>query len=415
MVLPDLYSPYSNSENHPWESDDASPSQRILAAVLDLAILSPVFTLLLSGLYQRLKMQVYLGDGGPERFEIWVLWTLSYYFLWVTTSVLFIHFQGSTPGGKLLRLKLVNFKGAKPSLIAIAIRQMVFPLHALFLGSTLFEIYFHEKHLAFHEKVSETRWQSQFSNIHFPVGAFEKRMVGGFARGALFFCALIFAMTLIAKYEGVRNLTFSRNQLLHDEPSCAKSTSKVESKEMSDLIFLNQTKLLSDACLKAEVDLALYSSLENFEGKAWAYFALVQLSQDDEEKEAYEQLICEKTSQACRLLEYRRSQATTELEGFKDSLLFQYYQIVHSAQKKHFAEALRYYENLHQKMGEEVEALRMPILVAWADQQVHEGKKPLRAPSSIKLPKIESQSNRSEETNDYIFQQWNQFKQDLSL
>lgn len=415
MVRPDPYSPTSNVEKHPWQSYDSSPSQRILAMLLDVAIFSPVFTLLLSGLYQRLKMQVYLGDVGPERFEIWVLWFLSYYFLWVVTSVLFIFFQGSTPGGKFLRLKLVNFNGEKPSLMAVTIRQMVFPLHALFLGCALFEIYFHEKHLAFHDKVSETRWQSSFLNFHFPVGPFEKQMVSGFARGALIFSALIFAMTLFAKYEGVRNLTFSRNQYLRDEPACEKVISRFASKEMSDLIFLNQTKFLPDTCLKMEVDLALYSSLEDFEKKAWAYFALINLSEDGEEKETYEKLMCEKNSQACRLLKYRNTAATTELDGFKDQLLFKYYQIVNSTHKKHFAEALRLYQSLHKKLGEEIEALRLPIMVAWADQQVTGDKKAARSPSSIQESKLKAASAKSEETSDYILQQWHDFRQDLSL
>lgn len=392
MVMPDLndssesFSKKSQlgSDSHFGFDDHHLPSsfQRVFAFFIDTLLFGPVISLFLSGLYQKIKYYAFLSEASPERTEAWLLFVLSYYFLWVLLSSLFIRFYGGTPGALFSKMRLHSLDHHRPSLSVILIRQWLFPFHFLFFGFTLLEIYFHPLKLAFHDKVSETLWMSEYAHSQDEVGVFEKNVLRSWFRTAFLFLFVIAALYLFSKYEAIRTSSYSRQQFLQGHNECKVVQQQMALKELPDLIFLNQSEVLSDLCFKAEADLILFSLSSTSDEKAWAYLGLklmFEKQNSEGDKTAalvLEKALCETPNSACQLLKYQRKEVTT-LEGpLKNSWLYRWFEIKEQQRNQDFAAAFAGYEKLSQQFSYPFESLQRSLVMSWAENvfedRIHE-------------------------------------------
>ncbi|GEM_PF-3129213 len=165
MVIHDLTEDSSaQSKNRP-----APYLDRFFANVIDFLILGPVISLFCGGITNDLRWTMFTKTS-ENVFSLVLQCVFITFALFVLYEVLFIFFNGATPGHRFLYMRVVDQAGQRPGFLAILFRS-VFKFQALLLGCIPFvEVVLRSDRSMFYDRLSQTHLvslrQTKHDEIH---------------------------------------------------------------------------------------------------------------------------------------------------------------------------------------------------------------------------------------------------------
>lgn len=330
MVLPDQYDSIEvkqSSTNGFKSSGLYCPStvQRVIAFAVDLLIFAPVIGFILVGLFSQLKLTSLVTLGSPEVNEIYFLYGMAYFLIWIFFQTGFSYFYQATPGQYFLKMEIRKLDLSEPQLIHIFFRHLFFPLHIFTFGLSLLEKFFNTNSLCFHDKISETQLLTTVEQDKEELKDFEKKFLISWFQSGLVLLLVVCGLFVYVKFRSITELKYSRayfyqknpecqayllNQYSEDQKRLAANTADDLKKSFSswahklnftDHFYFFLTQHRSASCIKREADLVLYAPAATEKMKALAYVAKAFSSESTAHDESYLSKACELDSNLCYL------------------------------------------------------------------------------------------------------------------
>lgn len=306
-----LDNPYENSNDSEQKKElgEAAIIPRVISAVLDYFILSPI-ALFLATVFMRDGLRVLQEAQEPSiSGPVLLHMIIASGIIFAVLQTIFILGYGGSPGQILMKLRLQILNPNFSSFLLIFFRQIGFVFSGLCLGLPWLSIMYHPRKLAFYEKISDTKVVSlvkpEKTTSTDIVSESERRYVG-----MAFSTAILFVMVL-----GLVEWRRSFFELLetpqidvaihHSQHArCPVLESKDSVARLQLLTAMKLVSFVSDDCLNVEVDAHLWKNFSNQSRliESWSYLARAIVSASIPERNQYKELACADSSfESCRI------------------------------------------------------------------------------------------------------------------
>ncbi len=310
MVYPDIST--DENPNIKAEYQSATPTQRLLAVVIDYFIFSPIVSFLCVIIFsQGLKLYKQFPSS-PEATVILIQIGVGVVFLFTLIQAIFIFFAGGTPG-QIFTKTFVSFDLGQQPRYSLHIffqcwfRQIGFAISVLCLGIPFLAIFYHQERRTIYEKATEssvlTTVVKPFEILNW--GDSERKYVSVFAATFLFFSAGLLIWGFQNFYQKILTSNLSYEKLKTEKQFCSEMDSIQQQNRLNVATALNLVGVLSDRCLDLESDFILWKNFNvsiNSESRSLAYFAKYLTADDDDNESEYLNKACTENqdSQACQ-------------------------------------------------------------------------------------------------------------------
>lgn len=352
--------------NNPFDSNESQTSafelshapivSRIISAVLDYFILSPI-AMFLSTVFMKdglrlLKESSEVALTGPVLTHMIVASGIFFALM----QTIFVMVYGGTPGQILLKLRMRISNPNFSSFLLIFFRQIGFVISGLFLGLPWLAIVYHPRRQAFYEKMTDTQIVSLVREIKFNssdlVNDGERRYVGMAFSTAVLFVLVLFVVEWRRSFLQLLDTPQVDAAIGRAEHGrCPKIESRDPIARLQMSIAMNFVQFLSDECVHVEVDSHLWKNFSSRSDlvESWSYLARASTIDSGTERNKYIELACSKDSDfdSCRvanLLKDSKSLAELDLDFLPNTSILK--QIVFFHQGEAQASALDPWKNM---------------------------------------------------------------------
>ncbi|MEK2688077.1 RDD family protein [Bdellovibrio sp. GT3] len=305
MLFPDLSAPeVNNSKEFKAQPAIAFLMDRFLAFILDFLLVSPVVSLLVSGLVRQAKTFFLLNSRSEEGVIAALMLFAVAATAVVVLQVLSLYFLQATPGQYFLQLRVVSYPSTQSrlTLSQCIVRSVSWCGTFLLLGLPFLGVVGHPLRRAFHEKASDTivvTLKKQFdSGPSLP----EQRLMTSWMQFSFAMFALVAFVGLAKNYQALNAGEFQTAST--HAVTCKEIPDKelTGAQRMDAAVSLFLLKEITSDCLSRESENSLWSDPVN--SQSMAYFAKYLLSEGQERKD-YLSKVCEsRTSSSCVLAMY---------------------------------------------------------------------------------------------------------------
>lgn len=303
MVIPDLSHPETSHRSERHEFRMAPVSDRLIAAVIDFLIMSPVISLIGSRMMNDIKVQSIVSENSDRLIIQWLIYLVFLTFSVITIQGTFLYMMQATPGQFFLKLRVVSYphRTTRLTLGQSFLRSSLFALSGLIFCVPFLEVLGHPIRRAFHERASDTLVVTMKKQAEMAPLEIEQRYIASWI--SMFFLFVVFAIggALVKTWrEFDPKMSNSQNQSFEKKLACdGKSFDEVPlAKRLDLMITLLSLGELNEKCLDKEADEVLWNSRHN---RNIAYFAKGMVT-NGASRRAYFDKVCEdKRSEWCQL------------------------------------------------------------------------------------------------------------------
>lgn len=278
---------------------------RTLAFAIDFSLLSPVFLILMSPLYQQLQLKFYFSMESSEFLIFLGLFLAGYSVLTWASFGFFWWKWGATPGQKILKLKVVQDDGrlATPlSIVQAFTRSLFFVLSVFGLGLPFLGVISHPRRRHIADRIADTLLVTSkpLSAPH----ALEIRFVRNVLWGTCLTFLAIFSIKGRELYQAAVQGDFKKETLIQEQYLCSWNAQASGPQRIDLALASVMAGDLEETCLEKEADFALWT--QDLRARSWAYLAKSFLfrSNSDQVRQYREKICEEKNSVPCQLSSY---------------------------------------------------------------------------------------------------------------
>jgi uncharacterized RDD family membrane protein YckC len=344
MVFQDLGDFSTSQENN--NSRIAPAIDRFMAFVFDVALFSPIVSLLLSSLFKKIELRYYTAPGSLEFIAFLVLGFFATLALTVFTQTFCLMFWGATPGKYFFKLRVISLSekaDGKIQFLQAFLRSSLWAVEFICLWIPYFEIFSHKDRRPIHDRASETMvvtLKNQGDLGPHPLEAHFVRNMFFILIAVGFLWATLFASQV---YRMAAGGEFKKSELEEEQLLCSGVTRYAENGISRQDVALARyiASEVDEECLLNEADFALWTgdSLQ----QAWGYLAKSIYYQFDSEKSnSYLEKVCEQesASEPCRLARALENEDRKEILRPSTSLTAKILQIRELSGRGEFTQAL---------------------------------------------------------------------------
>ncbi|WP_413584796.1 RDD family protein [Bdellovibrio sp. HCB274] len=358
MLFPDLSAPeINNSKQFEGKPAIAFLMDRFIAFILDFLIVSPIISLMVSGLLRQTKTFFLLNSRSEEGLvAVMMLFAVGTIGV-VVMQTLSLFFLQATPGQYFLQLRVVSYPNAQKRLTfsQCVTRSVSWCGSFLLLGLPFLGVVGHPLRRAFHEKASDTMVVTLKKSFDPGPSLPEQRLMTSWMQFSFAMFALVAFVGLAKSYQSLSAGEY------HTASEATASCQEIPDKDlngaqrMDAALSLFLLKEISSDCLNKESEHSLWGDPVN--SQAMAYFAKYLLSEGDERKEYFSKVCESRTSSGCILATYLDNPDDVKLGDASRKLwVTQVLEADHLYSQKDFVGSLEVIENL-----QSVPALRQAI------------------------------------------------------
>ena len=301
MVLDDVYRPEARDSAPPapsWESEFATPLDRMAAAAVDSAFFAPIATLAMAP-FRREALVAQLTSDKYDWFMAAAGAMAAIVISAIACQFACVAIWGRTPGKRLFKLRVISiWTGQKPRPAQAWARAVAFALEACALGAPWLAIFSDERRRPLHDRASDCAVIADA-----PARAASRPSPAESAAAAGIFAALCAIAALLvsgAAKDGARFVRDSASVAKDADDRgllCAEAgefrdewPDKLRPSRLEAALALAATGEINSSCLDKEADREAW---KNFGGRGLAYAAKAVAKQDDaEEAAAYARKAC---------------------------------------------------------------------------------------------------------------------------
>ncbi len=346
MVFQDLsqYSKDSAVSDSTASFRIAPVSDRVLAFCFDVALFSPLFTLILSRIFQKIELRYYTDPGSLEFSVLLGLGVFGIAALTLFTQAYCLWRWGATPGKYFFKLKVLSINEKKLTFVQTTLRSILWILEFCAFGLAFFEILSQKQRRPLHDRAAETMvvtLKIQGDQGPHPLEAhFVRNLLLMFSTVILLWGTVFIGQIYRMATQG----EFKKMELEENEFLCSAISTHVEKDQTRLDLAIAQFLAgeIEEDCLLSESDFSLWTGEKN--QLAWGYFAKSIFYQFDQEKSnEYLGKVCisDRTSEACRLAQALQTQNRNEILKAASSLTGQIMQIREFTNRGDFSSALK--------------------------------------------------------------------------
>lgn len=307
MVFPDLSAP-EVKPHHPKSSTVpvAFVADRFIALILDFLILSPIISLLVSGLVRQTKTYFLLNANSAEGVVAAGLVVLAVVFLVTFLQSVFLYFWQATPGQIFLQLRVISYPVYRERLsyAQCVIRSLSWSFSFVLLALPFMEILSHPLRRAFPDRAADTLVMT-LKKVHddgpHPI---ESRFINSWMRMSLLLLLLFGVLGYFKTYHNLvagefREKTGTAVAVCKEMRGSADLEGVARLDAALSLYLLNE---ISGECLNKEAEVALWSDPVN--AQPLAYLAKYLLSEGEAQEQYFSKVCEESASSTCALARY---------------------------------------------------------------------------------------------------------------
>ena len=291
----------------------ASLQDRTLSLFIDVVVMTPLFSILLSPLVQRLQIQMTFS---PESQEFWIfllLTAFSYIFFFYAYQTFCVWRWRATLGQRVFKLQVRSLRPGETSISLgqAALRAFGFFCSWIPFGLPFLNFFAHPERKALHDLLSETEVVSpkpiRFEDRPQPL---EKHFVRNTLASLSFVFLLWGVLVFKGMYEDAVLGVAKQNELKADGYLCSVDENVSAEKRMDWVLAHHLAGELSAECVEKEADFALWT--QSSEQRAWGYLAKSHLESDSEFRKLYYEKVCETAPHGNACLQVTQNQSPSE-------------------------------------------------------------------------------------------------------
>lgn len=320
MVIEDVTRSPSSGDGHPpapslcaraqapgANARFAAPVDRMASLMADLILLLPLITVLIAPARRQLEMAILLGDSDAKltaAFSIFlgvILGVVSY-------QTAFLSFWGTTPGKRLLGLRVVSvWTSERPTVLHAFLRSVTWCFEVMLLMIPWLSVLSNRRRRPWHDRIADTEVQTMDpTKAVGPPNVRETAVASSLRAAAVFAICGVITSALLQPSSRERQ---SRKALTANPFLCQQvteayeewfGTEKPEPSRLDIALAMYGADAISEKCLEVEADFALWNGLAT----PASYLAKALARADDSENYVdYARRACEKGARepACRL------------------------------------------------------------------------------------------------------------------
>jgi hypothetical protein len=293
MVIADLTHPEIVPRSSTGEPRMALISDRLVAAVLDFLLFSPLVSLLCAKMMNQIKIQSLLDDSSGRLLASWTVYFSFMLFLIVVLEACSLYLLQATPGQYFLKLRVISYPhpSEKLSLGQALLRASLFTMSGLMMGVPFLEVLGHPLRRALHERASDTIVVTLKTQVETAPLEIERRYIASWISMFFLFISLTVGGILVKSWHVSSDLNRIQTAVDREiEYRCEKIplTGLSLEKRIDTVLTLFSLGSVHEDCVASEADHLLW------EARAYreiAYFAKGILSKGATRK-AYFDLVC---------------------------------------------------------------------------------------------------------------------------
>lgn len=304
MVYPDISDLKSSSlsfeKNTISQIIDAQPHQRILSAVIDYFIFSPIVLFILTTIFSDALVLIKNFPQSLEVQTVMVMMAGGYVLLFSFLQAVFIARYGSTPGQTFSKT-FVEFENDQfPVFFQAWLRQLGFVISFLLLGLPFISIFYHPQNKTFYDRLTESRVKTKvnLAQNHFLWSMTEKKYLSTAVATFFVFSLALFGALGVVSYQKTVQSALTYRDLEKKQIFCEELEGVAQDQKLIVGIGLNLIGKLSNQCLEKEADFVLWKQsgmrLQNFNyNQSMAYFSKFIATESEMKEEKYLDLACQ--------------------------------------------------------------------------------------------------------------------------